>query len=224
MSHPTTVRSNKIEAYKTGLKLSDFQRELLIGKLLGDGHLETQNGGRTYRLKIEHSYLQKEYVDWQYEIFKDWVPTPPKEKYQNVLGIRYRKYYFSTVSHGAFRFYAQQFYHKGKKVLPKLIKRWLSPLAMAIWFMDDGSVKSSRHRALIINTQSFSKPETLRLAEILKEKYGIEMNLRKQSRKKVEIYQLITKKGSAEKLVPLIAPHIVPSMKYKLGIVGNTIA
>jgi len=218
------MRSNKIEAYKQGLNLSDTQREVLIGLLLGDGHLETQNNGRTYRLKIEHSYLQKEYVDWLYQIFKDWVLTPPKEKEQTVLGVKYNKYYFSTVSHGAFRFYAQQFYKEKKKVLPKLIKKWLSPIVMAVWFMDDGSIKSKRHRALILNTQSFSKPELQTLMRILEEKFGIRMVLRKQSRKQIEIYQLITTSDSVERFVEIIKPHILPSMRYKLGILGNNIA
>ena len=218
------MRSNIIESYKETLKLSDLQKEVLIGVLLGDGHLETQNGGRTYRLKIEHSFLQKDYVDWLYQIFKEWVTTPPRERTQIVLGVPYNKYGFSTLSHGAFRFYAQQFYQNKKKVLPKAIHKWLSPIAMAVWYMDDGSIKSNRHRALIINTQSFSIPDLKRLIIIFKDKYGIEMKLRKQSRKSIEIYQLITTSDTVARFVDIIRPHILPSMHYKLGKLGNTIA
>lgn len=108
--------------------------------------------------------------------------------------------------------------------MPELIKKWLSPLSMAVWFMDDGSIKSKHHRALIINTQNFSKSELEKLTTILKEKFGIEMLLRKQSRKQIEIYQLITKSNSAEKLAGIIKPYILPSMRYKLGKLGNKIA
>ena len=111
------MRSNKIEAYKNTLKLSDEQKEILIGVLLGDGHLETQNHGRTYRLKIEHALYQEEYTLWLYEKFKAWVLTPPQEKRHTVFSQMYREHWFSTISHGAFRFYAQQFYRK-HKVLP----------------------------------------------------------------------------------------------------------
>src|SRR5437870_12601736 len=41
------VRSRAIEAYKATLQLSDVQREVLVGLVLGDGCLETQNGGRS---------------------------------------------------------------------------------------------------------------------------------------------------------------------------------
>ena len=47
------MRSRAIEAYKTTLRLTDVQREIVVGVLLGDAHLETQDRGRSYRLKIE---------------------------------------------------------------------------------------------------------------------------------------------------------------------------
>ena len=53
------------------LKLSSELREIIVGKLLGDGHLETQNDGKTWRLKIEHSIKQKEYVIHQYHLFSE---------------------------------------------------------------------------------------------------------------------------------------------------------
>lgn len=211
------MRSNKIESYKKTLKLSDLQREILIGTLLGDGHLETQNKGRTYRLKIEHIFWQKNYIDWLYHILKDWVLTPPQEKIQKVNGILRKKYYFSTVSHGTFRFYAQQFYQNRKKILPKLIQKWLSPLVMAVWFMDDGSIKSNRHRALILNTQCFTREENKKLISIIKNKFDIEMSLRPQRQQ----WQLYIGSASVEKFVQLIRPHILPSMRYKLGKLGN---
>jgi len=187
---------------------------------LGDGHLETQNGGRTYRLKIEHTFWQKEYTDWLYQIFKDWVLTAPQEKKQIVKGIEYKKYWFSTLSHGAFRFYAQQFYRNKRKVLPKSIGKWLAPIAMAVWFMDDGLIKSKRHQALILNTQGFTKIEVLKLIKILKDRFNIEAQTRKQR----DLYQLLIAGQSARKFKNIVDPYLLPSMRYKLGILGNTIA
>ena len=213
------MRSKEIEDRKLNLKLSDYQREIVVGLLLGDGHLETQNGGRTYRLKIEHTYRQKEYTDWLYRIFKDWVITPPQEKKQTVWGVEYKKYWFSTLSHGAFRFYGKQFYKQKRKIIPRLIGKWLTPVAMAIWFMDDGSIKSKRHRALILNTQSFTKPELIGLIEVVKKKFGVEMTFRKQR----DLYQLAVSGESAKKFADIVRPYILPSMAYKLGLLGNTL-
>ncbi len=45
--------SREIKNRKKHLKLLEKQSEILVGLLLGDGHLETQKKGRTYRLKME---------------------------------------------------------------------------------------------------------------------------------------------------------------------------
>ncbi len=213
------MRSNEIEAYKKSLKLSDEQREVLIGVLLGDGHLETQNHGRTYRLKIEHAFWQKEYTLWLYEKFKAWVLTPPQEKKHVVFGRTYREDWFSTVSHGAFRFYAKQFY-QGHKILPRQIERWLTPRVLTVWFMDDGSIKSDRHYALILNTQSFTKAENLKLIEIFGKKFGIQSQLRPQRK----LWQIYINASTVGKFVEIIQPYVLPSMRYKLGKLGNIIA
>ena len=65
------MRSRAIEAYKTTLRLSDVQREILVGILLGDACLETQNAGRSYRLKIEQGIAHAAYVQHLYSVLRD---------------------------------------------------------------------------------------------------------------------------------------------------------
>ena len=132
------------------LKISSRQKQIIIGKLLGDGHLETANG-KTYRLKIEHSFNQRQYVDWLYRELKSLASAEPKIKLQTINGTEYKKYWFNTHYSGSFRFYAQQFYQGKKKIVPKLISHWLTPLALAIWFMDDGSIKSKECQEKILD-------------------------------------------------------------------------
>ena len=46
--------SNKVKEYKNSLiKLSNIQKEAAIGLLLGDASLQSQNEGKTYRIKFE---------------------------------------------------------------------------------------------------------------------------------------------------------------------------
>src|SRR5436309_12661255 len=99
------VYSREIEHRKSSLKLSDTQREMLIGLILGDAHLETQNEGRTYRLKFEYGSKQREYANHLYESFRDWILTPPQIK----ADATHDNIWLQTVSHAAFRFYAHQF-------------------------------------------------------------------------------------------------------------------
>ena len=194
-------------------KISQRQKEIIIGKLLGDGHAETQTEGRTYRLKFEQSYKQKEYVDWLYQELKSIASGTPSIKKQSVNGINYMKYWFNTITSSSFRFYAQQFYCNRKKKIPQLIHKWLTPLTLAVWFMDDGSIKSKNHKAKIINTQSFSKEDTERLIKAMADKYGVKSKLRKQK----EGYQIYLLSETIDKFEEIIKPNILPSMKYKLG-------
>lgn len=209
------MHKTEIENKKEKLKLSKKQKEILIGLMLGDGHLETTNQEKTYRLKIEHSVKQKEYVVWKYQIFKEWVNTEPKLRIvKNMTNNKlYSKYYFNTLSSGKLRFFAHQFYQNKKKVVPKLIHRWLTPLALAVWFMDDGSKKSNKHKALILNTQSFNKIDLKRLQNALLKNFSLKTKLRKQKEGK-QIYIL---SESADKFKSIVRPYIISSMNYKLN-------
>lgn len=213
------MHSREIEEKKKSLRLSPLQIEVLIGTLLGDAHLESQNQGRTYRLKIEHSIKQKSYVDWLYDVFHEWVITAPQEKTKQLSnGSVHTNYWFSTVSHSAFRFFAHQFYDRKtkKKGTPKLIHRWLTPQAIAVWFMDDGSLKSKFHKARILNTQAFKKGDIRRLMEVLENKFHLQCKMRKQK----EGYQIMILGESAESFHDLIAPYMHYSMMYKLKGLG----
>ena len=206
------MRSREIEGYKNRLKLTEEQREVLVGLMLGDAHLETQNGGRTYRLKIEQSERHKAYVMHLYRLFSEWVRTPPQPKVVRSGGHESTNWWFQTLSHGAFRFYAHQFYREGRKIVPPLIHRWLSSRALAYWFMDDGSLKSKQSKGVIFNTQGFTRKEVERLCQVLEEKFSLKAGLRKQR----EGYQIYISGNSHETFKKLVEPYMIPEMLYKL--------
>ena len=84
-----------------------------------------------------------------YEIFKCLCVSKPK--------IRHRVYHtgnyknkkrimisFKTISLAQFLFYHHQFYKDNIKKVPKLIHPWLTPISLAYWYMDDGSIKDKK--------------------------------------------------------------------------------
>ena len=211
--------SREIESRKKNLKLLGEQREVLIGVVLGDGHLETQNEGRTYRLKIEQSIKHRDYVEHLFQIFNEWVNSPPKSRLRTGKdGTETEMTGFQTYSHSAFRFYAQQFYPDGKKRIPKLISKWLTPRALAYWFMDDGSLKWRQSRAVILNTQGYRQDEVKKLASLLKAKFGLEAVMRKQQ----EGFQICIRGQSLEEFVKLVGPYLLKGMWYKIPESGRT--
>ena len=60
------------------MTLSKQQKEILVGILLGDANLQTDNGGKTYRLRVLQSEQHKEYLFHLYEIFKKVCKHPTK--------------------------------------------------------------------------------------------------------------------------------------------------
>lgn len=209
------MRSRVIEEHKKHLVLSATRREIIVGLLLGDGCLETQNSGRTYRLKIEHAVRQKTYVDWLYQQFSNWVLTPPQRK---IKDNRSYNVWFQTLSHPALRFYAQQFYSSGRKRVPKTLKKLITPRGLAVWFMDDGSYKLKDHRALILNTHCFSINDLQLLQAVLLEKFDLNAQLRIQK----DGTQLLFTEPSASILAEIIQPYLLKEFEYKLGKIGLT--
>src|SRR3989338_313666 len=117
----------------TAGSLSQVQKSVVIGSLLGDGYLRQIKGRKNAFLEINHSYSQKDYVDWKYGLLKSLVKSQPKLRKSN--GKRYA-YRFFTKQHPNLTKIYQKFYVNGIKVVPKIS---INPLILAIWYMDDGS-------------------------------------------------------------------------------------
>lgn len=196
-----------------------MQREVIVGLLLGDACLETQNGGRTYRLKIEQSARHEAYIQHLYSLFEEWVLTPPGARSKRASnGTVTTNIAFQTVSHGGFRFYAQQFYADGRKRVPVLIDHWMTARALSYWFMDDGSLKSNQSKGVILNTHCFEAQDVERLARCLSSRFGLEVAPRRQP----DGAQLYVSGRSYEKFSSIIGPYVIQEMRYKLPLARRT--
>jgi hypothetical protein len=61
-----------LRQYKESLgKLSEVQWEAAIGLMLGDASIQTQNKGKTYRIKFEWGDKNKAYLDHVFELFDE---------------------------------------------------------------------------------------------------------------------------------------------------------
>ncbi|PJE63689.1 hypothetical protein COU89_01980, partial [Candidatus Roizmanbacteria bacterium CG10_big_fil_rev_8_21_14_0_10_45_7] len=185
--------------------LTQRQKSIIIGSILGDGYLRIVKGRSNAYLEINHSSKQKDYVDWKFLELKRITISPPKLRTSNNGRIAYR---FSTKQLKDLTRLHKSFYHDGKKVIPEKLK--LDSLILAIWFMDDGSY--CRQSDIYLNSQQFDLMSQQRLLKALKA-IGLEAKLNKD-----KIYQRIRfMKSSFPKLEKLIANKLIPSMKYKLG-------
>jgi hypothetical protein len=183
------------------IPLTSLQRDLVIGSLLGDGYLMPTTAGCCYR--VNHGLQQQPYVDWKFGIISDLVRTPPRTSG--------RSYYFRTVTHPEFAGLRQAFYANrvAKGVPLELIEQELTAFGLAIWFMDDGATDRNQLR---INTQSYSYDENVVLARFLHAKFGISAQLNRDK----DRHRLRIAAKSTNRFLDLVAPHVIPSMQYKL--------
>ena len=217
------MHSHAIENAKALMRLTPRQRSIIVGAILGDGHLESQDHGRTFRLKVEHSSHQRSYVDWLYDQLRPIVGTPPRERtriyrFPNGSEKAHSCYGFSTYSLGALRFYAQQFYGGGKKKIPNMIAKLVDSTALAIWYLDDGSYKSDLHRTYIIHSHGYAKSDLERVVETVM-KMGISTTLHRQNQNGKTHWRIYVRTLYAKRFQDLIAPIVnqIPEMRYKLG-------
>ena len=191
--------------------ISEFQKQVIIGCVLGDGRLECRSKNKTARLRIHHGEKQKDYLFWKYKIFKNIVNSEPKrivwkDKKRNINNI---SWYFHTLTTQELGNLYSLFYRRKKKILPENLYDLLTPLSLAIWTMDDGD---NDRDSIRYNIQCFSWKEQKVLKKLLEKKYQLESNLNKDRNN----YRLRVKKSSKVKLIKLISPFIIPSMEYKI--------
>lgn len=209
----------KLKEYKKTLKLTKFQRQVIIGSILGDVHIETLNGGRSYRMVFEQSKKHEAYLMHLYEIFKPFVLSFPKEIQKEKNGKVTKAIRFRTITHPAFRFYGQLFYQNYVKCIPKNIHKLFNPVTLAYWYMDDGALKGQNRTGKRLHTESFSFNDVKRLDEAMN-RYGIETAIHRQTRivggaKKTYYILYITANGDRE-FTSIIQQYVIPEMMYKI--------
>jgi hypothetical protein len=195
-------------------KLTDKQKEICLGSLLGDMNINVNMQGKC-RISMFHCLEQKEYLYWFYNELKNFVKTPPKNVVQHDK--KQNRYYpqmrFSTLTYDAFgKLYDLCYSNDGKKYVTeewlKLIKD--SALALAIWYMDDGTLGTDNHCTLA--TCSFSLEEHDLLIDLLANwNLGVKVIT---MGKHEHIYFSVEE---ADAFFKIIKPFVLPSMQYKLG-------
>ena len=194
------------------IDLSEREFSVLIGTILGDAYVEQYP--KDARIGIMHSLKQKEFVNWKYEELKRFVKMKPMQS--EYFGHRYGKKYFwwrfQTRRFPTFKQLADIFYDGRKKIIPRTISQILThPLALAVWYMDDGGRRNDCH-GMFLNTLSYSKQEQIRLQKCLLKNFGIHTRIHWIT----DGFRLYIPTGDAKKFSSLIGPYIIPFMIYKL--------
>ncbi len=207
MSKDNTVGSREVL-----VNLTQRQQDILIGTLLGDGCLEVN--GSNVRLKIDHSLNQKQLTEWIFNEFMVFCSKKPYllKQYDNRTNKIYSHYRFSTLSKPVFNNFYSTFYPKKKKIVPKDIKKLLvSPLSLAVWYMDDGFRRRDCN-SLYLCTSAYTKKEHILLLETLKMNFNIDAKVHFAAGN-ARIY---IPASSARQFCALVKDFMLKDLSYKL--------
>jgi hypothetical protein len=195
------------------IPLSDSCVSIILGSILGDGSLKIHKKYKNARFKFRHSITQKDYFEWKVSMLKqissensviiqkpDGFSTNQKLLYQSRALESLTTIYSRTYSHNTIEIKRSWLNH-------------LTPLSLAIWWLDDGSLISNKRKGVLC-TDGFSKDFVEILSKYLFVVWGITARVasvsgknRKLS-KQTEYYRLWFSTTELKKFLRIILPYI----------------
>lgn len=198
------------------MNLTKRQQAILVGTLLGDGYLQ-KTGLKNARLRLEHGKRQKEYLLWKgAQLPRLFNGKPdrierihPKTK-QTYTYWRWQSH--ATPELGKWR---AVFYENGAKRIPKDLEKLLQePIALAVWYMDDGFYDlKQRHSFIYLGRVSREEADSARDAIV--KNFSLAPRVYD---KKAKGFALFFPVAETKKLHELIREHVHNSMHYKLSL------
>ena len=189
---------------------------IIIGSLLGDGTMEKDGNGSRFAFYQEKT--NGEYLLWLHKtisLLGYCKPDIPLIQTRLNSNGQFRYIYrFRTYTYSTFNWIYEEWYPKGtRKIIPiHSINLYLSPMALAIWIMDDGT--RYKNKGIRFCTNCFTLKEVQYLANLLETKYSLNTSIHKTGY--VNQYGLYIPKSSLDNLRNIVKPYIHPSMYYKL--------
>lgn len=202
-------------------KFNKDSRNLIIGLLLGDGTISNNNV-----FKLSHGYKQKEYLEWKIKLLNEHgIKNNGLKEYISTCGYNVNSIvYYSQLSIIPFIKVLRRIIYKPIKNYAnrKLLNR-LSPLGLAIWYMDDGCINIRKtgdkiHGFYIRIATCLYKEQNQVIIDYFKEVWNISFYQFKEGRPGKNTYSLCCGTQEGIKFIELIKPYVesCPSMLYKI--------
>lgn len=228
------LRDYHIESHKPNdwikqnniVSLSDHQREILYGALLGDGSLIKNKNG--VNAQFSYTSKSKQHVEF---VCNDFMMYSYKEKIKKVVvhdkrtNKDYVRYTFRTISDKGFTSEYKKWYTNKIKHIPKDLV--LTPIMCLVWYIGDGGISNSsksNSQTIKLSTNCFDKKEQeeILLPQLSQfnarlQKAGIGKNDKKQQ------YVICISKENMQDFLDYIGECPFEDYKYKWNVKKNKI-
>ena len=192
-------------------RLSPFQSDVIKGSLLGDGNLtplKRSPQSRGVKFRLGHGPKQRAYLDWKVSLFGNipgsyWMDRTGAAFWDSTPLPELHDLYVDT-------------YRDGRKHFSEAYLESLSPLALALWYQDDGGFdlrgKNQDRGRISICVEAMNVETRERLVAHLERRFGIACQL--DEVRDMAILRL--HQPATERFHALIAAYVHPSMERKL--------
>lgn len=182
---------------KTKYLLNEDQYQICLGSYLGDGHVAHMSKYPTYRLTFTQGVQQQEY-------FKSKI---------SAFGLDYRIIKSGYTDNASILQTSPTPIFALRSDIFDCVLKDISPLGLAIWYQDDGSLRQNKY--ICIYSNAFTQEEHVKIITMLKERFDIEAKIGISKKK---YYYLRMDAANSAKFLDLVSPYMHPSMQYKTPI------
>jgi hypothetical protein len=202
------------------------KKAILIGLCLGDGYLSRPDKWGSVSLHVEHCEKQKEFIEYKRDLLKSILGCDIKlyERIRPRAGVEHKSYRF-VKGLNYFRIIRKMLYKDNVKTFSDKVLNKLNDQAVAIWFMDDGSLTLRKKDGQVKSCQfKLSTCTTIEQNEIIrkffKKRYDVNFSIVKHMTSKTGevLYSLLCGTKEYLKIAKVIDKYVIPSMKYKTEI------
>jgi recombination protein RecA len=195
----------------------------VIGTVLGDSSLIRPKKTHNTYFKCSHCTTQKELIEFKKAILEQIHPVKVNLKKDS----NRESYQLSTNSLVYFNKIYNLFYKKRIKQVNNQVLKKLTPLGLAIWYMDDGQLalqSDPNDRTKILSRRariwslSFTYDEHLLIKQYFKEYWNIDIKIYKVLKKGGIKFYIEFNSTNFIKFREIIKPYIIPSMLYKIDL------
>ena len=186
--------------------------DIVVGTVLGDGHLTNPKKDGESQLSLGHSVKQREYITYKYNVLSRWIGCKLYSLKHHINDKTYETLNFVTRRNEKFTELKNIFYYNKIKVFPyDFVNNHLNDLSLAIWMMDDGY--NYGNRGFEFCTDNFTEDENEKIVELFKNKFDINSHVIRVAKKN---YRVLVNKKDKTKLFNIVRKYIIPSMLYKI--------
>lgn len=202
-------------------KITKESRNLLIGLLLGDGTIMSNN-----IFKLAHCEQQKDYLEWKIKQLKEsGIRNSGLKTYISSSGYNIGKTVFYTELNTIpfIKVLRRVFYKPSKTIGNRKLLNRLDAKGVAIWYMDDGHInirkdKDGRPMGFYIKIATCIPKEELQvIIDYFKEVWNVKFYAFHEG-KKEDSYSLCCGTKEGLKFIEIVKPYVsqVPSMIHKI--------